>query len=108
MKGSLFNTYLTVLFLFFVQVGAKGQIFDFSKNMPYQKVFIDTDNFNFSYLDTLAANWEKVEEDTIRLSILNDLAYYWHTRNLNTSLAYSKQGLSLCSSHPIWQERYLP
>ena len=106
MKGSLYKAAFTVLLSAFIPWCSFGQIFDFNKDVPYQKVFVDTDNFDASYLDILENNWSKVKEDTIRFSALNDFAYYWHTRNLNTSLAYTLHGLSLCKNHPLWEGRF--
>lgn len=106
MKGPLYKAVLAALFSFSNPIFSHGQIFDFSKPVPYQKVFVDTDNFDVAYLDILEANWDSVKEDTIRFSVLNDLAYYWHTRNLNTSLAFTQRGLSLCQYHPLWEGRF--
>lgn len=75
--------------------GQVGQIVDFNKENPYQKVFIDTDNFGASYLDILAESVDKIENDTIKYSMLNDLAYYWHTRNLIIALNFTRKGLSI-------------
>ena len=72
-----------------------GQIFDFKSEHPYKKVFVETDNFGASYLDTLAQNYNRVQPDSIQFSALNDLAYYWHTRNLNTAMDFTKKGLNL-------------
>ena len=85
-----------------------GQIIDFSKDNPYQRVFVDTDNFGTSYLDILEDAYTKVEIDTIKFSILNDLSYYWHTRNLNKALAFSKMGLKMTTSKKdtLWHGRF--
>ena len=106
MKGIFISIVFTYLFSVIQPLVSSGQIFDFNNQNPYKKVFINTDNFDATYLDTLESNWEKVQVDTIRYSILNDLAYYWHTRNLNTSLAYARQGLSLIKDNPIWEGRF--
>lgn len=90
----------------FAPFTSRGQIFDFSKQMPYQKVFMETDNFDASYLDTIDANWSAIKVDTIRFSAYNDLSYYWHTRNLNTALALTRKGLLLCKNHPVWEGRF--
>lgn len=85
-----------------------GQIVDLASDNPYKKVFADTDDFDASYLTVLEESWDKVKHDTIGLSMLNDLAYYWHTRNLNTSLAFAKKGLVLSASknNPLWEGRF--
>ena len=106
MQGSLHKAAFTTLLAAFIPWCSFGQIFDFNNEVPYQKVFVDTDNFDASYLDTLENNWSKAKEDTIRFSALNDFAYYWHTRNLNTALAYTLHGLTLCKNHPLWEGRF--
>ena len=57
-------------------------------------------------LDTMATYWKKVEVDTVKFSMLNDLAYYWHTRNLTTSHTLALQGLSLVGKSPLWEGRF--
>jgi len=86
-----------------------SQIIDLNKENPYQKVFVDTDNFGPSYLEILATAVDKVENDTIKFSMLNDLAYYWHTRNLIVALNFTKQGLKLTeeSKHKKWKGKFL-
>lgn len=85
-----------------------AQIFDNTKENPYKKVFVDTDNFGTSYLTTLESALDEVKNDTLYFSILNDLAYYWHTRNLNTSLAFTKKGLLLAAKKEniLWEGRF--
>ena len=85
-----------------------AQIVDFNKPVPYKKVFVETDNFGPSYLKILEESWDKVKADSTRFSMLNDLAYYWHTRNLNTALAFTKKGLSLTAAkkNTLWQGRF--
>ena len=74
----------------------------------YKRVFVDTDNFGASYLDSLESAYERVEVDTVRYAILNDLAYYWHTRNLNRSLEFARKGLKLCQDdgNQVWEGRF--
>ena len=88
--------------------GQVGQIVDFNKENPYQKVFIDTDNFGASYLDILAESVDKIENDTIKYSMLNDLAYYWHTRNLIIALNFTRKGLSITKEkkNVLWEGRF--
>ncbi|MDX5586601.1 MAG: histidine kinase dimerization/phosphoacceptor domain -containing protein [Aureibaculum sp.] len=85
-----------------------GQIVDFNNQNPYKKVFVDTDNFGASYLDILQEAVDKVENDTIKFSMLNDLAYYWHTRNLNEALNFTKKGLNLTKekNNLLWEGRF--
>ncbi|NNE76963.1 MAG: tetratricopeptide repeat protein [Pricia sp.] len=85
-----------------------AQIIDLSSEKPYKKVFVDTDNFGSSYLDTLHKTYPKVKSDVLRFSILNDLAYYWHTRNLLTAMKFTKEGLKLTSTKQdtLWNGRF--
>ena len=70
MKGSLYKAAFTALLAAFIPWCSFGQIFDFNNEVPYQKVFVDTEDFDASYLDTLENNWSKAKEDTIRFSAL--------------------------------------
>jgi two-component sensor histidine kinase len=70
-------------------------------------VFVDTDNFGASYLDTLEVSYPLAKSDSLQFLILNDLAYYWHTRNLRTSLDFTKKGLGLAlkKKDTLWEGR---
>ncbi len=85
-----------------------GQIFDYSLKNPYRKVFIVTDNFDDSYLAILENGIEKMKADSVRFSMLNDLAYYWHTRNLTVAYNYTRRGLNLTSAKKdtLWIGRF--
>ncbi|MDT0646305.1 histidine kinase dimerization/phosphoacceptor domain -containing protein [Zunongwangia sp. F260] len=85
-----------------------GQIFDFSKPDPYKKVFVKTDNFGVSYLQELENALAKIDRDSLKFEVLNDLAYYWHTRNLGTALEFTKKGLELTSekNNSLWHGRF--
>ena len=85
-----------------------SQIIDFNSENPYKKVFIDTDNFGPSYLDTLQIAYTKTPIDTLKFSILNDLGYYWHSRNLNTAMKYTLKGLEATkvSKNLLWEGRF--
>ena len=85
-----------------------GQIIDLNSKHPYKKVFVETDDFNTSYLDTLERAFEKIDIDSIQFSILNDLAYYWHTRNLNTAYNFTLKGLKLSDkkNNRLWNGRF--
>jgi len=85
-----------------------SQIVDLNRLSPYKKVFVDTDNFGASYLDILEKNYTHVKQDTTRFSMLLDLSYYWHTRNLNKAEEFTKQGLKLTQSKndTLWNGRF--
>ncbi|VAV86199.1 Two-component system sensor histidine kinase [hydrothermal vent metagenome] len=85
-----------------------SQIVDLNREYPYKKVFVDTDNFGASYLNILEKNYTQVKPDTIRFSMLHDLAYYWHTRNLTKAEEFTKEGLKLTQSKndTLWNGRF--
>jgi two-component sensor histidine kinase len=85
-----------------------GQLVDLNSDHPYKKVFVETDNFGASYLEILEQGFNQVKTDSVKFSILNDLAYYWHTRNLNTAMDFTKKGLefSTLKNEPVWHGRF--
>ncbi|MEH6513194.1 MAG: histidine kinase dimerization/phosphoacceptor domain -containing protein [Maribacter arcticus] len=85
-----------------------GQLVDLNSDHPYKKVFVETDNFGASYLEILEQGFNQVKTDSVKFSILNDLAYYWHTRNLNTAMDFTKKGLEITSlkNEPVWHGRF--
>ncbi|MGB5273591.1 MAG: histidine kinase, partial [Flavobacteriaceae bacterium] len=68
---------------------------------------MDTDNFGASYLDSLESAYPRIAVDTIRFSILNDLAYYWHTRNLVKAMAFAQEALAQAREckNELWEGR---
>ena len=85
-----------------------SQIVDLNRDNPYKKVFVETDNFGASYLDILANNYKLVLNDTIQYSMLHDLGYYWHTRNLTKAVQFTKEGLGLTKRNKdsLWNGRF--
>ena len=85
-----------------------AQIVDFDSEKPYKKVFVDTDNFGASYLDVLEESYPQAKPDSLQFSMLNDLAYFWHTRNLKTSLDFALKGLELTKAKKdtLWEGRF--
>jgi len=87
-----------LLFLVLFSPLSFRQIFNFSKLDSYKKIFVDTDDFGVSYLQNLEHALNKIERDTLQFEVLNELAYYWHTRrNLSTALEFTEKGLELTS-----------
>ncbi|NNJ88758.1 MAG: tetratricopeptide repeat protein [Eudoraea sp.] len=84
------------------------QIIDFDEENSYKRVFIDTDNFGPSYLDTLQNAYKKAPADSLKFLILNDLAYYWHTRDLKKAYEFTKIGLEETSAKDClkWLARF--
>ncbi|HEA29986.1 MAG TPA: tetratricopeptide repeat protein [Leeuwenhoekiella sp.] len=97
----------TTLFLIVFCGSCYGQLFDFRKTDPYTKVFVETDAFDASYLSQLQEALKKIENDTLRFSVLNDLAYYWHTQNLDSALTFAQEGLRLTlQKDSLWYGRF--
>jgi hypothetical protein len=63
-----------------------GQFIDFNRKPAYLPVFEQTDDFDTTYLTVLEKAFYQTKEDTLRLALLNYLAYYQHIRNLNKAL----------------------
>ncbi|MCX2720286.1 histidine kinase dimerization/phosphoacceptor domain -containing protein [Lentiprolixibacter aurantiacus] len=95
MKNGALTTAFLIAHLLWVSIPVYAQIIDPGKNNPYNKVFVDTDNFGVSYLDSLELGLERVDSDQVKMVILNDLAYYWHTRNLNRSEELALSGIQM-------------
>ena len=93
MRNRLFKVVLITFFAFLNGFFGTTQIIDFDKENSYKRIFIDTDNFGPSYLDTLQIAYTKAPTDSLKLLILNDLAYYWHTRDLKKAYEFIKIGL---------------
>jgi two-component sensor histidine kinase len=74
----------------------------------YRKVFVETDNFGASYLQQLEDALPEFSADSIKFSAWNDLAYYWHTRNLNKALEHAKSGFAEASAKDqhLWEGRF--
>ncbi|MEP0714269.1 tetratricopeptide repeat protein [Algoriphagus sp.] len=86
------NFFLITLFLISGHVLAQVQV----ENglFQYQEVFVETDDFQADYLEKLEkAAYDLPKTSPLRLQVLNDLGYYFHTRNLNLALEYIELGL---------------
>lgn len=86
----------------------QAQIIDFASENSYNKVFVATDNFGISYLEILEKSYPLSKPDTVQFNILNDLAYYWHTRNLIKAKSFTKEGLQLTREKrdTLWEGRF--
>lgn len=87
---------------------AFSQIIDFERENPYQRVFEQTDNFGASYLNVLETSYQKAPNDSLTFLVLNDLAYYTHTRDLNTAKQFTEEGLKLAEikQNDLWKGRF--
>jgi two-component system, sensor histidine kinase PdtaS len=84
-----------------------AQLFDSKRNPPYQAIFSVKSNFDSSYLSQLEKVYQQNIRDTLRFAIGNDLAYYWHTRNLDKSFKIAQEvfNQTLKKQNKIWQGR---
>lgn len=108
MRHYLFKGLISLVILLGNYSTLSSQIIDFNSEFPYKKVFVATDNFGASYLDTLEIAVGKTTIDTLKFSILNDLAYFWHSRNLNRAMKYTIDGLkqTKAGNNPLWEGRF--
>ena len=85
-----------------------SQILDSDNENSYSKIFVESDNFGLSYLAQLEEAYPKATIDSVRFSMLNDLAYYWHTRNLTTAMKFTNEGLRLTeeANDSLWEGRF--
>lgn len=70
---------------------------DTLRKPPYLTVFEQTDDFDTTYLSVLEDAFYRTRDTTLRLALIHDLAYYWHTRNLDKALVFTQQGLALAT-----------
>ncbi len=85
-----------------------GQIYDPANENSYKRVFVETDNFGPSYLRQLEDALPLIASDSLKFLLWNDLAYYWHTRNLNRALDLTQKGLDAATQKEcsLWQGRF--
>lgn len=80
--------------VFLICLPALGQIEMKNGFFRYKEVFVETDSFQSDYLEKLESAVSEMPGDSpLRLQVLNDLGYYYHTRNLNLALEYIERGL---------------
>jgi two-component sensor histidine kinase len=84
-----------LFFFLLLYQAAYPQLLDFNRNNPYRAVFEETDDFDTTYLSELEKVVSQLPLDSLKLQMLNDLGYYYHSRNLNTALDYIEEGLCL-------------
>ena len=97
----------TVLFFacFLAFLVGYGQIINLKQNPVYKPIFSQTDNFDTTYHAVLERAFYEAKGDTLRLALINDLAYYTHTRNLHKALFFTQKGLKLAAQlkNVLWE-----
>jgi two-component sensor histidine kinase len=81
-----------------ITLASQAPLIDFERAPPYLPVFVETDDFDTSYLDVLERAYRQARDTSLRLALINDLAYYWHTRNLKQAAAFAHEGLALAAA----------
>lgn len=97
----------TLLF-FLIPILAFTQIEQVRGQIQYKEVFVETDEFGDEYLEVLENSLSMIPKDSqLRLRIINDLGYYYHTRNLNKALELVNLGLeeAVQAKDTYWQGR---
>ena len=99
---------ILILWLFSVEFVYAQKLIDPARQNPYTRIFVDTDNFDASYLEELEQNYPKIQIDSLKYAALNDLAYYTHTRDLNRSLELTRIGLAMTreKKDTVWEGRF--
>jgi two-component system, sensor histidine kinase PdtaS len=102
-KKKLFFNFLFLL----IAALSQAQLVNFSRSPAYLPVFAATDNFDSSYLTQLEKAYNQNLPDSIKLAVGNDLAYYWHTRNLDKAalLAYKVLAGAVAAKSKTWTGR---
>ncbi|MFZ6663582.1 tetratricopeptide repeat protein [Peijinzhouia sedimentorum] len=98
---------LFVSFLLLLSFDVNAQIVQQNGQIQYLKIFEETDDFGPEYLNVLEQSIESIKQDTLRFRVLNDLAYYYHTRNLKKSLEIINQSLKevRLADNELWEGR---
>ncbi len=107
-KQSVIVTMLLIFCLFSFELVLAQDLIDPERQNPYTRIFVDTDDFDDSYLQELELNYSKIPIDTIKFAALNDLAYYTHTRDLKRSLELTRIGLAMTREKrdTLWEGRF--
>ncbi len=100
--------FILILIFFGLEVISSQELIDPDRVNPYNRIFVDTDNFGFSYLEELEIGYPKLKTDSLKYAALNDLAYYTHTRDLKKSLEFSRKGLKMAweKNDVLWEGRF--
>jgi two-component sensor histidine kinase/Tfp pilus assembly protein PilF len=104
MKSVFLMPFYFISILGFAQIESRNEFF------KYHEVFVETDDFGYEYLDKLELAIAEIPKDSpVRLKIINDLGYYYHTRNLNKALTIVQKGIeeSIEKNQSYWVGKLL-
>jgi two-component system, sensor histidine kinase PdtaS len=98
---------LFLSFFFLLPFCVQAQIVKSNGQTLYLRPFIDTDDFGEEYLEVLERSIEYTEHDSLRFMLINDLGYYYHTRNLQRSYEIINKGLEevRAANNELWEGR---
>jgi two-component system, sensor histidine kinase PdtaS len=98
---------LFLSFFFLLPFCLQAQIVKSNGQTLYLRPFIDTDDFGEEYLEVLERSIEYTEHDSLRFMLINDLGYYYHTRNLQRSYEIINKGLEevRAANNELWEGR---
>jgi len=83
-----------IVFLFFtISLSTEAQLFFSNGEVNYRQVFVESDDFGSEYLENLEKGLSKIQNETLRIKVINDLGYLTHSRNLKKSLSIINNGL---------------
>lgn len=107
-KPSFLIQLILILCLYSFKFVSAQKLIDPTRQNPYLRIFVETDNFDASYLEELEQNYSQIRIDSVKWAALNDLAYYTHTRDLNRSLELTRIGLALTreKKNTLWEGRF--
>lgn len=95
---------------YFISILGFAQIESRNEFFKYHEVFVETDDFGYEYLDKLELAIAEIPKDSpVRLKIINDLGYYYHTRNLSKALTIVQKGIeeSIEKNQSYWVGKLL-
>lgn len=100
------KSFLIFLLLFLPNI-LNAQLSMKNGGYQYRQVFVEYDDFGSEYLEVLEVNLPEIKNVSLRLMILNDLGYYYHTRNLTKSLEIIQNGLEEAGKleNKLWEGR---
>ena len=94
-----------ILLFFLIPSFTFSQVEKVKGQYKYKSVFVASDDFGQEYLEELEKSLPLIQDTLLRLKIINDLGYYYHTRNLNKALEVINWGMeeALNAKSDYWQ-----